>query len=122
MSGWDLLIGFAAALLGALGLGGGSVLLLYLTVIAGMPQLQSQGINLIFFLPAAAISVAVYWKNHLIDFRTVLLAALCGLAGVGLGWLLSGIVEERLLSKLFALLLLVIGAIELFGKSKQDKS
>ena len=49
-----LAAGFAAGALGAMGLGGGSVLILYLTLCAGLPQLQAQGINLTFFLPCAA--------------------------------------------------------------------
>ena len=57
MSGW-LVAGIASLIAGfvsALGLGGGGILVLYLTLFLGMEQMQAGGINLIFFLPLAAV-------------------------------------------------------------------
>ena len=48
---WNLLAVIVSAAVGAMGLGGGSVLILYLTLILNMQQVQAQGINLLFFLP-----------------------------------------------------------------------
>ena len=55
-----LLIGvvsLASGLLGSLGMGAGTVLLLYLRVYGGYDQFAAQGINLIFFLPIAVLSL-----------------------------------------------------------------
>ena len=63
-----ILAGFLAGIFGAMGLGGGSVLIIYLTVFAGVKQLAAQGINLIFFLPTAAVAVFVYSKKRIIKY------------------------------------------------------
>lgn len=56
MMDW-IIIGIVAFLTGitaSMGLGGGFILVIYLTIFAQMPQLAAQGVNLIFFLPIAA--------------------------------------------------------------------
>ena len=57
------IVSFATGVFASLGLGGGMVLIIYLTVFAGMPQIQAQGINLIFFVPIAIISIIIHNKN-----------------------------------------------------------
>lgn len=81
MSAAALLAGFVSGTLGALGLGGGSVLILYLTLFAGMEQAQAQGINLVFFVPCALLAVVLYTRKGLIARSLWLPAALFGLAG-----------------------------------------
>ena len=53
MTGWllPLLAGTATGVLSAFGVGGGTLLLIYMTAFAGLPQDQAQGINLLYFLP-----------------------------------------------------------------------
>ena len=46
-----ILAGFGSAVLASMGMGGGSILILYLTLMAGVPQREAQGMNLLFFLP-----------------------------------------------------------------------
>ena len=77
-----VLAAFFSGLAGSLGLGGGGVLVLYLVLALGMPQLKAQGINLLFFIPCAALSSIVYSFKRLIDWKTVLLFAAGGLPGV----------------------------------------
>ena len=50
----DQIAGLFSAVAGALGLGGGGVLVLYLTLGMHVPQLRAQGINLLFFLALRA--------------------------------------------------------------------
>ena len=51
MSWTALAAGLLSGIIGAMGLGGGAVLIIYLSVFTDMPQLKSQGINLLFFYP-----------------------------------------------------------------------
>lgn len=55
MMAWllPLLAGGVTGVLSAFGIGGGSLLLIYLTSFAALDQHQAQGINLLYFLPAA---------------------------------------------------------------------
>ena len=110
----DFFVGLGAAFLSSVGFVGGTLLLLYLTLFQQVSQLESQGINLVFFLPVAAVAVGIYWKKRLICWKKAVPALLLGIAGAGIGFFCSGLIDETLLSKGFALLLLFIGLKELF--------
>lgn len=117
----DLIIGFLAGFAGGLGVGGGGILLLYLTAFAGTEQLPAQGINLIFFLPTAAAALFLHFKNGFVKWKTVLFAVLFGIPGVFLGSFLAGNLDKTLLRTAFALLLLFIGLREFFRKEKKEE-
>lgn len=55
---------FLSSLVAAMGLGGGTVLLLYLSFFSTLSQPQMQSLNLLLFLPAAALSLFFHWKNQ----------------------------------------------------------
>ena len=124
MSGWlgIALAGILSGMAGAMGLGGGTVLLLYLTLFAGVDQLTAQGINLIFFLPIAVLALVLHGKNGLIAWKDAVAIALLGLAGAAAGTLLSGMIDGAVLQKLFAVGLLFIGFRELFPKKARKKA
>lgn len=123
MNIWSILAAFFSGAVGAMGLGGGGVLVLYLTLSLGMEQLRAQGINLLFFLPCALISILIQLKRKMIDLHTAGWMALGGAVGVLIGMGLTGILHGALLSKIFAAFLIVVGLTELFGKSKKlDRS
>ena len=48
------LCGLGASIISAWGVGGGTLLLLVMTLFLGVDQRTAQGLNLLFFLPAAA--------------------------------------------------------------------
>ncbi len=109
------LAGFASALLGALGMGGGGVLLIYLTAVAQMSQTKAQGINLIFFVPVAITALILHSKNKLVHYKLAAIGVLTGVAGVFAGFFLARQLGDHILSKVFAAFLLVLGVKELFG-------
>ena len=111
------IIGFLAGFAGGLGVGGGGILLLYLTAFAKTEQLAAQGINLVFFLPTAAAALFLHFKNGFVKWKTALLAVLFGIPAVFLGFFIAKSIDESLLRLGFALLLLFIGLKELFRKS-----
>lgn len=112
------LAGTLSAVIGGLGMGGGGVLLLYLTLFADAPQLRAQGMNLLFFLPVALISLLIHAKHHLVRWRVALGAAIFGPLGALCGFWLAGFMGESLLSKLFAGGLLLLSLREIFHKKK----
>ncbi|MBU5434488.1 sulfite exporter TauE/SafE family protein [Pseudoflavonifractor sp. MSJ-37] len=118
MTGWlpAVLAGTAAGVLSAFGIGGGTILLLWLTAFAGVPQDLAQGVNLLYFLPAAAMALPSHLRNGYVDRRTVLPAVLTGLIGTALtAWLATGL-DTALLHRAFGLFTVGIGLRELFGK------
>ena len=111
-----LIAGLLAGVIGAMGLGGGAVLIMYLSLLADVPQLKAQGINLIFFLPIALVAVSVYAFKKQIKWRTVLPLAAGGMLGAVLGVFLADILGTALTSKLFGAALLFFGLKEIFSK------
>lgn len=114
---WMALAGMAAGILGAMGMGGGGVLIIYLTLIAGLDQRAAQGINLILFIPCAILALISYIRKGLIDKKVALIAAATGLLGALAGVFLSGALDVEWLRKIFGLMLLFIGIRELFAKN-----
>ncbi len=67
-----LLAGLAGGVLGGMGMGGGTVLIPILTVLCGVPQHLAQAVNLLSFLPMAAVSLRTHARNGLLDTRGIL--------------------------------------------------
>ncbi len=111
------LVGLLSGLIASMGLGGGFVLLIWLTLFEDMPQRGAQGINLLFFLPIALISVIMHIRAGLLDKKLVLSLIPGGIIGAVLGTIGSQIVGNDLLRKLYAVFLLAFGLRELFRKA-----
>ena len=126
MRGWlgSLLPGAAAGALGAMGLGGGGVLLLWLSLL-GMDQLAAQGVNLLFILPVGAVGLWLHRKNGLVDLAAALPVALGGLLGLGMGTALAGWLPGSALRRMFGLLIAGVAvregreAIRLFQEGRK---
>ena len=69
MSGWliPLLVGAATGVLSGFGVGGGTLLLVYMTTLAGLDQHLAQGINLLYFLPAGLTALPAHLKNGYVE-------------------------------------------------------
>lgn len=118
MSWLSVLAGAVCGVLSGLGVGGGTLLMVWMTAVCGMEQLQAQGVNLLYFIPTALCALLLHAKNRLIRLKTVLWAALPGCATAALtAWLVHG-VDTDLLRRLFGGFLLIVGLTELFGKRK----
>ncbi len=102
-------MGVFSGLAGGLGVGGGSILLLYLTAFAGEAAEIAKGANLFFFLPTAVIAVAGHIKNGFIKWKTALLSAVFGIPFVFLGFFIAQSIDKTLLKLVFALFLLIVG-------------
>lgn len=116
----DAIAVIVSALIGAMGLGGGSVLILYLTLFRRLPQLMAQGINLLFFIPCAVTAVLVYAKQKIIQWKFVLPMILGGAVGVAIGIYFLKNTDTKYISVLFAIFLLTVGIYTLFSKDKKE--
>ena len=112
-----LLAGLFSGILGAMGLGGGAVLVIYLSIFTETEQLNAQGINLIFFIPIAIIAVIIYSIKKQIKWKLTIKVALWGILGTVLGLTFTSFLGGELTAKLFGGLLIFMGLKEIFAKT-----
>lgn len=112
---------FLSALLGAMGFGGGSVLIIYLTTATDMPQKEAQGINLVFFVATALFALIGNAKKGLIDKSSLKSFIPLSLIGLVIGFLLLPIIPSKMLKKLFGGALLILGLKELFAENNRHR-
>ena len=110
--------GAVCGVISGFGIGGGSILMVYLTAVLAIEQRAAQGVNLLYFLPTAAAALIVHAKRRQIAWHAVLPAALAGAAAAALGACAAMRLDNSLLRKLFGGFLLIIGLAELFKKPK----
>ena len=109
-----------AGLLSAWGVGGGTALLLCLTLLLHADPEEARAVNLLFFLPTAAIALRAHVKNGLVDKEVWKRGLAPGLAMALLGAVLGCFLEVELLRRPFGILLLWAGASMLVKKKKNQ--
>lgn len=108
--------GLLTGIISGFGIGGGTILMVYLTAMAGVAQRTAQGINLLYFLPTAAAALILHCKNHYIEWKTVIPAVLAGCLTAGILSFVAMQMDLGLLKKLFGGFLILTGLSELFKK------
>ena len=123
MTDWliPFLCGLGASVLSAWGVGGGTLLLLVMTLLLDVDQRTAQGINLLFFLPTAASALFVHRKNGYLDRPTLHAAIPPAAAAALLGAWISTAVDAQVLRRPFGVYLLLSG-VSLLGPGKGKKA
>lgn len=115
----SILAGFLSGIIGAMGMGGGAVLIIYLTLIKDTSQIKAQGINLLFFIPIAISALVIYSKKGKIKWKTTWSLAVGGLLGAGLGFFATDLIGGEILGKIFGGVLILLGIMEIFKKERK---
>lgn len=103
------LVGGLTGILSACGLGGGTLLLLYLVEVVGMELHLAQGINLIFFLPVGIMAVPAHKKGGYFQKEVILPCVMMGVITAGLGVYLGTLLDPQVVRKLFGGFLILLG-------------
>lgn len=115
MSVLTVLVGLVCGVLSGYGIGGGSLLLLYMTHLGGLEQTAAQGVNLLYFLPASAAALISHAKHKLIDRALALRLALPGMLTAALAAFFAASVDPSLLRRLFGIFCVIVG-VKMFLK------
>ena len=117
---------FLTGILASMGLGGGMILILYMTLIAGMEQLTAQGVNLLFFIPIAtaarrcascrSAATALRHRSAPASGRII-----CGVLSAVAGTYIAKSIGNDYLTKIFAVFVLITGVKELFSKTEKSE-
>lgn len=117
----DIAVAFCVSLLCGLGAGGGGLMVLYLTTVRGISQINGQGINILFFLAASAGALAVNIKNGRIDMKRAVILSISGAAAAVCGSLLASLVSPPVLRKLYGGLLVLSGIYYIISSKQKNR-
>jgi len=95
-----------------MGIGGGAILIPALTIFLGVEQQVAQKINLLYFIPTAAIALRTHRKNGNIEKEGLARLILCGLVGAVAGAFIAINIDAGYLRKGFAVFLLCMAIYE----------
>ena len=122
----DFIAGLCISVLAGLGIGGGGLLVIYLTMAKDISQIEAQGINLLFFVTAGAASLIIHMKKRKLNFKNIIVMIIFGSIGAILGSIIANFTDGAIIKKIFGGFLLISGLIELFSKAgetgKSEKS
>lgn len=121
MTDWLLpfLCGLGASVISAWGVGGGTLLLLVMTLFLGVDQRTAQGINLLFFLPTAASALVCHARAGHLDRPTLVNAVPAAVLAALLAAWLATAVDVELLRKPFGVYLLLSGVGLIWPQKKE---
>lgn len=118
----SVIAGFLSGILGSMGLGGGSVLIIYLVLFTNTEQLEAQGINLIFFGFCALLSVIVYSIKKQVKFKVIYPVIIGGIAGSLIANSVFKSINPDIIGKIFGCFLIVVGILQLIKARDISKS
>ena len=123
----EILIGTISGTVAALGMGGGTILILLLGIFTKMGQHLIQGTNLIFFIPTSITAICMNVQNKTINYKMSVIIIIAGIIGAILGSKLSFKIDNSSLKKYFGIFLLCIAIFEIYSffnqyilKKKED--
>lgn len=112
-----IVLGFLAGL----GVGGGSLLMLWLTAVVNMDYGVAKTVNLLFFLPTALIATIFHKKQGSVEIRKILPAIICACIAAAVFSYIGKHMDTSLLKKLFGGILIITGLRELFYRERKPK-
>ncbi len=112
-----LLLGFLAGL----GVGGGSLLIIYLTLLAGLDATTARATNLLFFLAAAGSVSILRLRKGSLCINKLLPAIISACVAAGIASWVGMQLDKQILQKFFGILLLATGLRELFYRPRKAK-
>jgi len=113
-----IITGLLAGLVGgALGVGGGIIIVPALIFIMGFTQHQAQGTSLaVLLFPVGILAVINYTREGFVNYRYAMVLIVAFVVGSYFGSLLSIHMPAQSLRKIFGLLMLIVGLKMIFGK------
>ena len=102
-------------------MGGGTILILFLSLLLGVEQHIAQATNVIFFVPTSIAAIIVSLKNKNINLRVAVPICLWGILGAFIGSFISIKMNVRNLKKSFGIFLIFIAIYQTYEYIKDKK-
>ena len=123
-----LLVGLAAfgvatgAAAGLLGVGGGIVMVPFLTLVVGVPQHAAEATSLLVVLPTAVVASIVLRRRRVGDLGVALRFGIVGAAGGAGGALLALTLSGHALRVVFAAFLALVGVRLVYDSLREEQT
>lgn len=110
----EIFIGVISGIASGIGMGGGIILILFLTIFCGINQYTAQAANLVFYIPTAIVSIIVNIKNKNIDIKLGTVIGIFGIIGAIIGAKIATSINVDILKKFFGIFLAIIAINEIY--------
>ena len=115
----EILTGLISGIISGTGMGGGTILILCLSIFLGINQKVAQATNLIFFIPTSIAAIYVNIKEKKINLKVSKIIIFWGIIGAIIGAIVAQKIDTKLLKRLFGVFLSVIAVHEIYIITKQ---
>jgi uncharacterized membrane protein YfcA len=99
---------FAGALAATLGIGGGIIFVPAFVSFFGFAQLDAQGTSLAIIVPTAIVATIGHARAGRVEWKVAVVAGLAGVIGAVLGSRLAFELDEQVLRRIFAVVLVLL--------------
>lgn len=118
---FEILIGIISGFVSGMGMGGGTILILCLSMFLGIEQHVAQATNLVFFIPTSIVAIIINIKQKNVNFKIAIPIAISGIIGAVIGAICSSKTDVRRLKKYFGVFLGLIAIWEIYSLIKKYK-
>lgn len=115
----EILVGLVSGIISGTGMGGGTILILWLSLFMGVEQHVAQATNLVFFIPTSLVAIFVNIRQKLIDYKIAVPIAISGIVGAMIGAFFATKMEVVTLKKIFGIFLACIAVREIYSLTRQ---
>ena len=116
-----VLVGITLGFLSGLGVGGGSLLMVWMTAVLGWDPQNARAANLLFFLPSALIVCTFRYRQKKLNWKAVMPAIISGCFLAIAGSVITNCVNTNTMQKLFGILLIFAGTRELLYRERKAR-
>lgn len=118
----EILTGIISGTVSGTGMGGGTILILILSVFMGIDQHIAQATNLIFFVPTSITAIITTTKEKLINWKIGIPVAISGVIGAIIGARISVNMDVKQLKKYFGIFLILVTIYEIYSLKRMNKT
>lgn len=118
----EILTGFISGIVSGTGMGGGTILILCLSIFLGIDQKISQATNLIFFIPTSIAAIYINIKQKKINLKISKTIIFWGIIGAMAGATIAKNMDTKILKKCFGYFLAFIAIHEIYVIFKMYKN
>lgn len=111
----SMAISILSGIVTGIGLGGGTILIIGLTLFLGIEQKVAQFTNLLFFIPTAITSIIINSRRKKIDWKTAIVVMIASVIGALLGVNITMMLDVGTLRKLFGGFVGIIALYEIYS-------